>query len=107
MQYALIVYDVHPILALMSEGPLASRRAARQALGAPHRGCLRATNERDEALWPASAVLDGDNGQAAAPRGLRFRTAPQFLAASLSRNKPARMRALLLVRSVWWLVYAA
>jgi transposase len=52
-------------------------------------------------------VLDGDTGQARGERGVRFRKAPQFLASSLSRKKPERVRALLMVMTICWLVSAA
>jgi len=52
-------------------------------------------------------VLDGYQGQARAERGWRVLKAPPFLASSLYRKKPERMRALLMVLTVCWLVYAA
>ena len=44
-------------------GALASRVAARPALGDQQRCCILATNALDEALWPASAGLDGYKGR--------------------------------------------
>jgi transposase len=52
-------------------------------------------------------VRDGSKGQARAARGFRFLKAPQFLAASLSLKKPARVMALLMVMTVCVLVSAA
>jgi transposase len=52
-------------------------------------------------------VLDGYQGQARAERGLRFLKAPQFLASSLSRKRPERIMALVMVMTVCLLVSAA
>jgi hypothetical protein len=52
-------------------------------------------------------LVERDTGQGHAERGLRFRNEPQFVAASVARNKPARIMALLLVRTVCLRVYAA
>jgi transposase len=89
------------------EGTLASRIAARQALVDQHSCCILATNELDEALLPAPAVLNGYKGQASAERGFRFLKDPQFLASSLYLKKPERVMALLMVMTVCLLVYAA
>jgi transposase len=64
-------------------GALASRVSARQALVDQHSCFILATNELDEAQWPAQAVLAGYKGQAHAERGFRFLKDPQFLASSL------------------------
>ena len=90
-----------------SAGALASRVAARQARGDQQSCFILATNELDEALLPAPAVLDGSKGQAAAERGFRFLKDPQFLASSLYLTKPERIMALLMVMTVCLLVYAA
>jgi transposase len=89
------------------EGTLASRIAARQALVDQHSCFILATNELDEALLPAPAVLDGYKGQTSAERGFRFLKDPQFLASSLYLKKPERVMALLMVMTVCLLVYAA
>jgi transposase len=89
------------------EGTLASRIAARQALVDQHSCFILATNELDEALLPAPAVLNGYKGQASAERGFRFLKDPQFLASSLYLKKPERVMALLMVMTVCLLVYAA
>ena len=52
-------------------------------------------------------MLDGYTGQARAERGWRFLQAPPFLASSRARNTPARLMALLLGRTICWLVSAA
>jgi transposase len=88
-------------------GALASRSAARQALGDQQSCFILATNALDEAQLPAQAVLDGYKGQASAERGFRFLKDPQFLASALYRKKPERVMALLMVMTVCWLVYAA
>jgi transposase len=98
-QPAQIVYHVG--------GALASRGSARQALVDQHRCFILATNELDEAQWPAQAVLAGYKGQAHAERGFRFLKAPQFLASALYLKKPERIMALVMVMTVCWLVYAA
>ena len=51
-------------VAYHSAGPLASRIAARQPLVDQPHCCILATNDLDEALWPALAVRAGDKGQA-------------------------------------------
>jgi transposase len=89
------------------EGALASALAPRQALIAPHRCVILATNELDEATVSPQEVLNGYQGQAHAERGVRFLKDPQFLAASLYLTKPARIMALLMVMTVCLLVYAA
>jgi hypothetical protein len=88
-------------------GALASRIAARPALGDQPRGCILATHELAEAQGPAPAVRAGDKGQAEAARGLRFLKAPQFLASARALQKPDRVMALGMVMTVCVLVYAA
>jgi transposase len=88
-------------------GALASARARRQALSDQHRCVILATNARDEATWSPQEGLHGDTGPAPADRGVRCLKAPQFLAASRDRKKPARSMALLMVMTVCLLVYAA
>ena len=88
-------------------GALPSSLAAHAALVAPQSCVLLATNERDDCLLPPPALLAGYKGQAHAERGLRFLKDPRFLAASLSLKQPERIRALLMVMTVCWLVYAA
>src|SRR5678815_4764096 len=63
-------------------GALASRLTDRQARVDQQSCFILATNERDEGLLSAQAVLDGYKGQAQAERGFRFLKAPQFLASS-------------------------
>jgi transposase len=98
-QPAHVVYDI--------AGALASRVAARQALVAPQRGFILATNALDEAQLPTQAVLDGYQGQTQAERGCRFLKDPRFLASSRYLKKPERVMALLRVMTLCWLVYAA
>ena len=88
-------------------GALASRLTDRQARVDQHSCFILATNELDEVQLSAPAVLAGYKGQARAERGLRFLKDPQFLASSLSRKKPERLMALLMVMTVCLLVYAA
>ena len=90
-----------------SDGALASRVATRQALLDHQSCCILASNELATTTLPPQAVLDGDKGQARAERGCRFLKDPQFFAASLSRKKPERIMALLMVMTVCLLVYAA
>jgi transposase len=88
-------------------GALASSRATREAQIPQHSCCIRATNELDDTQVPPGELLDGYKGQAHAERGCRFLKAPQFLASSLSLNKPERIMALLRVMTVCLLGYAA
>jgi transposase len=88
-------------------GALASRLTDRQALVDQQSCFILATNELDEGLLSAQAVLDGYKGQARAERGFRFLKDPQFLASSLYLKKPERIMALLMVMTVCLLVYAA
>jgi transposase len=88
-------------------GARASRLTDRQALVDQQRCVILATNELDEGLLSAQAVLDGYKGHAQAERGCRFLKAPQFLASSRSFKKPERIMALLMVMTVCLLVYAA
>ena len=88
-------------------GGLASSLAVRDALVAPHRCVMLATNGRDARAWSPQARLAGDNGPKHAARGVRFLKAPLVLAASLDLKTPQRLMALLLVMTVWLVVYAA
>jgi transposase len=88
-------------------GALASRLTDRQARVDQQSCFILATNELDEGLLSAQAVLDGYKGQAQAERGFRFLKDPQFLASSLYLKKPERIMALLMVMTVCLLVYAA
>ena len=88
------------------EGALASSLATRQALVDQHSCFILATNELDAAHLPPHEVLQGYKGHVQSERGFRFVQDPQFLAASLSLKKPERMMALLMVMTVWLLVYA-
>jgi transposase len=65
------------------DGALASPVAPRPARVDQHSCCILAPNELDEGLWPGAEVLNGAKGPTRAERGLRFRKAPQFFAASL------------------------
>jgi hypothetical protein len=89
------------------DGALGSLVAAREALVGQHRCVMLATNELDEHAWSPQALLEGDKGQTQAERGFRFLKEPLFLASSLSLKKPQRIMALLMVMTVWLLVYAA
>jgi transposase len=88
-------------------GALASSIAAHEALVAPHSCFILATNELDERMLPAQALLEGYKGQQQAERGFRFLKDPRFLASSLYLKKPERIMALLMVMTVCLLVYAA
>jgi hypothetical protein len=85
-------------------GALASRLTDRPARVDQQRWCLLATHALDEGQFSSQAVRDGSTGPARAARGVRFLNAPQFLAASLARTKPARLQALLRVMTVCVLV---
>jgi len=89
------------------DGSLASRIATRQALVDRQSCVLLATNALDATQLPPQARLEGYTGQGPAERGLRFLKDPRFLASSLSRKKPERIMALLMVMTVCVLVYAA
>jgi hypothetical protein len=89
------------------DGSLASRVAARQALIDPQRGVLLATNALDETQLPPQKLLEGDQGQGHADRGVRFLNDPRFVAASRSLKKPERIMARLMVMTRCLLVYAA
>ena len=69
--------------------------------------CILATNALDNHPLSPQEVLAGSTGQQHAECGLRFLTDPQFLASSLSRKKPERIMALLMVMTVCLLLYAA
>ena len=88
-------------------GALTSSRAAHEALIAPQRGCILATNELDEHRLPPQALLAGDKGQQRVERGFRCLKDPRFLASALYLKKPERIMALLMVMTVCLLVYAA
>jgi transposase len=90
-----------------SEGGLASRLAAHQALVDQHRCFLRATNELDATKLPPQVLLEGYKGQVQAERGCRVLKDPQLLASSFYRKKPERIMALLMIMTVCLLVYAA
>lgn len=90
-----------------SAGARASPLATRQALSAPHRGGILAPNALEEATLSPQEVRTGDPGQAQAARGVRVLQAPQCVATSLSRQKPERLMALVMVLPVGWLVSAA
>jgi transposase len=89
------------------EGALTSSLAVREALVAPHRCFLLATNELDEHALSPQALLAGYTGQKHAERGLRCLKDPLLLASSLYLKKPERSMALLMVMTVCLLVYAA
>src|SRR5262245_51553636 len=90
-----------------SAGALASRLTDRQARVAQQRCVMLATHAWDEGQVASQAGLDGYTGPARAARGFRLLKAPQCLASSLSRKKPERIMALLLVMTGWLLVSAA
>ena len=90
-----------------SAGDLASRLTDRPARVDQQSCGILATNALDEGQLSAQAVLDGDKGPAQAERGFRVLIAPPFLASSLSRKTPERIRALLMVTTVCLRVYAA
>ena len=81
-------------------GALAARRTDRWARIDQPSCVILATNALDEGQLAAQAGLAGYQGQARAERGLRFLKAPQCLAASLSRKKPERVMALVMVMTV-------
>jgi transposase len=89
------------------DGALASSLAARSPLGDQQRCGILATHERDASLVPPTELWAHYKGQAHAERGCRFLKDPQCLASSLSRKKPERIMALLMVMTVCVLVYAA
>ena len=91
----------------MLDGALASSIAAPQPLVNQQRGGMLATNELDQTQFPPQELFAGDTGQALAERGGRVLNAPRFLAALLSRTKPERRMALVMVMTVCWLGYAA
>jgi hypothetical protein len=85
-------------------GALTSSLAAHEALVAPQRSFLLATNELDERRCPPQELLAGYKGQQHAERGLRLLKDPGFLASSLDLKKPERIMALLMVMTVCLLV---
>ena len=89
------------------DGALASAVVARQKLVMQESCFILATNALDNHALAPHEVLTGYKGQQHAERGVRFLKDPQFLASSLSRKKPERMMALLMVMTVCLLVYAA
>ena len=98
-QPAQIVYHI--------TGALASRLTDRRARVDQQSCFLLATNELDEGQVSAQAMLDGYKGQAEAEHGVRFLKAPQFLASSRYLKQPERLMALLMVMTIYLLVYAA
>ena len=88
-------------------GALTSSLAAHEALIAPQRWFILATNELDEHRLPPQALLAGYKGQQRVERGFRFLKDPRFLASALYLKKPERIMALLMVMTVCLLVYAA
>jgi len=88
-------------------GALPSSLAARDALVAQHSCFILATNELDEGALSPQVLLAGYTGQKHAERGFRFLKDPLFLASSLYLKKPQRIMALLMVKTVCLLVYAA
>jgi transposase len=88
-------------------GALTSSLAAHEALIAPQRCFILATNELDEHRLPPQALLAGYKGQQQVERAFRFLKDPRFLASSLYLKKPERIMALLMVMTVCLLVYAA
>jgi transposase len=96
-----------PEMVYQIEGALASSLAAREALVAQHGCFILATNELDERALSAQALLEEYKGQTQVERGLRFLKDPRFLASSLYLKKPERIMALVMVMTVWLLVYAA
>jgi transposase len=89
------------------DGALASHVAYHQALWDTQSCFILATSERDTTALPALEVLKGYNGPSRPERGFRFRKDPRFLASSLSRKKPERIMAFLMVMTVCLLVSAA
>jgi transposase len=89
------------------DGALASALAGRQQLVTQESCFILATNELDHQVLSPQAVLIGSKDQQHADRGFRFLKDPQFLASSLSRKKPKRIMALLMVMTVCLLVYTA
>jgi transposase len=81
--------------------------AARQQLVMQERCCILATNALDHHALSPHEVLTSSKGQQHADRGCRFLKDPQFLASSLSRKKPERLMALLMVMTMCLLVYTA
>jgi transposase len=88
-------------------GALASSVAAREALVVQHSGFILATNELHESALSPRELLEGYKGPKHVERGFRFLKDPLFLAASLSRKKPQRIMALLMIMTVCLLVDAA
>src|SRR5262249_31404395 len=88
-------------------GVLTSSLAVRDALAAPHRCVMLATNELDECVLSPQALLAGYKGPKQAERGFRFLKDRRFLASSLYLKRPPRSMALLMVMTVCLVVYAA
>jgi transposase len=99
VQPAQVVYQI--------DAALASSLAARQARIDQHSCFILATNELDETQLPSRELLAGYKGQGQAERGFRFLKDPQCFASSLYLKKPERIMALLMVMTVFLLVYAA
>jgi hypothetical protein len=89
------------------QGARASSLATRETRRTPHSCVILATNALDAQRLSPQELLPGDKGQRQTERGGRFLKAPQFFAAALSRKKPERILALLMVMTVCVLVYAA
>jgi hypothetical protein len=83
-----------------SAGALASSLAAPSPRVDPQSCCILATPERAETRWSPTALFASDKGQRQAERGCRFLQAPAFLASALSRQKPERLMALLMIMTV-------
>jgi transposase len=82
------------------EGALASSLAARQALIDQHSCVILATTELDATHLPPQTLWEGYQDQTHVERDFRFLKDPEFLATSLSRKKPERIMALLMVMTV-------
>jgi transposase len=89
------------------DGALASSLTARQTRIDQQSCFILATKELAPTQLPPQAVLEGYKGQGHAERGFRFLKDPLFFASSLYLKKPERIMALLMVMTVWLLVYAA
>ena len=85
-------------------GALVSAIAAHDALVAQPSGFSLAPNVLDDHTCPPLDLLAGYHGQKHGERGGRGLTEPGFWAASRALKTPARLRALLLVMPVCWLV---
>jgi hypothetical protein len=86
---------------------MTSSVAIRHALVAQKSCVILATHNLDSPTLSPLELLDGYQEQKHAERGFRCLKDPLVLASSLSRKKPQRIMALLMVMTVCWLVYAA